>query len=234
MEKTLCSIEGCHRASRKRTWCTTHYNRWRAHGDPHYKVVTPENCTLEGCGNPHKARGYCNAHWIRFRKYGSPTGSHVPKTVSERMEEYTLKGPGCWIWQAQVDWTGYGKLSLGGRSGRPYQAHRIAYEMANGPIPDGLFIDHICHNRACVNPSHLRLATNKQNMENPSGLRSDNTSGYQGVAWSPRDKKWRAYVNHNGKQYSAGYHSSKQEAAEAALALRLHLFTHNELDRSAA
>jgi hypothetical protein len=228
----LCSIEGCHRASRKRTWCTTHYERWRKHGDPHYKVVMPDSCTVEGCNNPYKARGYCAAHWAKDKKYGNPLGHARVQTIQERMDKLTKKGPHCWVWQGASDWTGYGKIAIGGRDGRPYQAHRIAYELAKGPIPDGLYIDHMCPNRSCVNPSHLRAVTNKQNMENPSGLRADNTSGFQGVMWDKRDKKWRAYANHNGRYHSAGYHSTKEAAAEAAHKLRLELFTHNELDKA--
>jgi len=155
------------------------------------------------------------------------------KTLEERFWSKVNKSKGCWIWTDKIDWTGYGKIRIGGRSGRPHQAHRISYELHNGAIPEAMVIDHVCHNRACVNPDHLRTATNKQNVENPSGLRVNNTSGHQGVMWDKRDKKWRAYAKHNGKYHSAGYHSTKEAAAEAAQTLRLELFTHNELDKRA-
>jgi hypothetical protein len=112
--------------------------------------------------------------------------------------------------------------------------HRVSFEEFIGPIPADMQIDHRCHNRACCNPKHLRVVTNKQNVENPAGIRIDNTSGYQGVSWSKRDKKWRAYVNHNGKYHSAGHFDNKEDAAEAARLLRIELFTHNDRDRVAA
>lgn len=117
------------------------------------------------------------------------------------------------------------------RDERP--AHRLSYKFTRGPIPDGMQIDHICHNRACVNPEHLRLATNKQNMENPAGLRVDNTSGHQGVTWDRSCGKWKANVHHNGRNVSAGRYASKEAAAQAVARKRCELFTHNDADREA-
>lgn len=137
---------------------------------------------------------------------------------------------GCHRWTAAVQNAGYGLFSVGGRM---VLAHRWAYEQANGPIPDGMFIDHICHQPACVNPDHLRLATHKQNKENLGGLYKNNTSGYRGVYWDPRGKKWRACIRHNGKRINLGSYTTEDEAGEAARLARNSLFTHNNLDRIA-
>ena len=69
---------------------------------------------------------------------------------------------GCWIWPGERDHGGYGRCSIG-RSRK--QAHRIAYERAYGPIPEGMFVLHSCDVRACVRPDHLRLGTAKDNSD---------------------------------------------------------------------
>jgi hypothetical protein len=63
---------------------------------------------------------------------------------------------GCWEWTRGHLPAGYGQL------GRCY-THRIAYELAHGPIPEGLEIDHLCRNRGCCNPDHLEAVTHHEN-----------------------------------------------------------------------
>lgn len=66
---------------------------------------------------------------------------------------------GCWEWVAGTSW-GYGQFSLQGGN---IQAHRYAYELLVGPIPEGLDIDHLCMCRRCVNPAHLEPVTRGEN-----------------------------------------------------------------------
>ena len=91
-----------------------------------------------------------------------PTGVYtrllIP--VAERFWAKVRKTPTCWIWTAALD-DGYGQFWYDGRMVR---AHRFAYELVIGPIPDGLEPDHLCENTACVNPDHLEPVTHQENM----------------------------------------------------------------------
>lgn len=137
------------------------------------------------------------------------------------------KSGDCWEWTASRWPVGYGRFVVASRI--TASAHRIAYEICVGPIPEGWLIDHKCFNRGCVNPAHLRLATYKQNAENKSGRRSDNTSGVSGVYW--KKNKWAAAVGHNGARIHLGVFETIAEAEAAVVAKRCELFTHNDLDR---
>ncbi len=71
-------------------------------------------------------------------------------------------GLDCWAWTRTLSENGYGRFRF---KGKWYRAHRFAYEQFNGPVPEGLQVRHLCHNRLCCNPAHLDVGTAQDNAQ---------------------------------------------------------------------
>jgi hypothetical protein len=83
--------------------------------------------------------------------------NHVPRFWSK-----VEKTDGCWIWRGATSGRGYGAFYLA--RGNKILAHRAAYQMVIGPVPDGADLDHLCRNKMCVNPAHLEAVSHAENV----------------------------------------------------------------------
>jgi len=174
-------------------------------------------CAVDGC----RTR-------VRTAPFDKCPSHRVDEQVSDRFWAKVDKSGSCWEWTGAIAPTGYGMLSIHDKA---VTAHRTVWRMLKGPIPDGLHIDHICHNRKCVRIDHLRLATPKQNVENHSGARSDSQTGIRGVSPS-RGGGWVAQVWHNGEAVLRKVFSRIEDAEEAAIEARNRFHTNNDADRT--
>ena len=229
MSLKICSIDGCSNKYYARGWCSKHYARWRSHGDPNYvkfEIQTrPEDglCTISGCSKEYYFSGVCSAHYVRRMRHGD-TYSEIPLQrryfdPEEAFAANVRKRGECTEWTG-LKVSGYGRIKAGGRS---IGSHRYAWERENGPIPNGMEIDHICHNPACVNTDHLRLATHDQNVRNLSGPDSDNKYSKVRNVGKVGDR-WRVRVTKDGTVHYLGVYDTIEEAAKVAEQARKELF----------
>lgn len=184
-------------------------------------------CSVQGCDQKHHGHGWCRLHYVRWKNYGDPHFNKWDPDV--RFRDKTEKRGDCIVWTGYIGPKGYAAFRNGGK---PQLVHRFSYERHFGAIPQGMQVDHTCHNRACVQPLHLRLASNKQNSENITGATARSASGVRGVTASGKNGRWRASVGHRGRQVHVGMFANLADAEAAVIAKRNELFTHNDADRT--
>jgi hypothetical protein len=114
----------------------------RNEGDGVDRMETETNDSLEEAESLLKYRPYTASCVARF-------WSKVAKT------------PTCWLWLDTLNTSGYGRFTIG--RGNEKMAHRLAFELEVGPIPEGLTLDHLCNHTDCVRPSHLEPVTAREN-----------------------------------------------------------------------
>lgn len=127
----------------------------------------------------------------------------------------------CWLWIPRANPRGYGTIRF---EGRMMGAHRLAYEAAWGPIPDGLVIDHLCNVTACCNPLHLRAVTQSENVRRgtaPAAINARKTH----CKWGHPFTSQNTYIRRDGsrscrlcQRVSSRRYKTKQLALKAAAA----------------
>lgn len=109
-----------------------------------------------GCGNLACVRP---DHMVAADSRHGPI--NLARTREKRFAAFVDKGPDCWLWTGSVNHVGHGQFFDLWADGKRHMvgAHRVAWELANGPLPAGVAVDHTCGTNRCVNPSHLTLRT---------------------------------------------------------------------------
>lgn len=157
--------------------CNTHWGRAKNGKVPMGRpfgptAKEPKPCQL--CERPAMAKGLCTAHYQR-RFIRQPANRLVMdidapvrlKGQSDETKVDAILNAGRWVEGCliadRIGFNGYA-TSVKDSEGRQIHTHRLVYRVKNGPIPKGMQVHHICATKACINPEHLVLATQKENM----------------------------------------------------------------------
>ena len=156
----ICSVDGCSKPIRCRELCDNCYRKAKRAG-----LITnlpdhrPSVCIVDGCSDHSRAHGMCPIHYGRWRHHGDtdPLPRQKPDDVWDRTAE---TADGCLEFIGARTKAGYGTMYVDGVT---RLTHRLAWEVAYGPIPAGMQVCHHCDNPPCCNPNHFFIGTAADN-----------------------------------------------------------------------
>jgi hypothetical protein len=183
-------------------------------------------CAAPGCDRKHAAHGYCNMHRQRMLREGhlELKSSQVKELNQQTLQQllHYQADTGIFTWKVKIkgcvnpgdiagciDKQGYRVIRIFNKNRK---AHRLAWLYVYGEQPK--LLDHIDRNRSNNAISNLRIATQRENTINRSSL-SNNASGFTGVLWHAKAKKWEAMVTVKGQRIYLGLFTDPFEAAQA-------------------
>ena len=187
-------------------------------------------CSFAECDRVKHCKGLCKGHYTQARrgqeltplKVKARAGTPIAERIALRVK--LDESTGCILWQGAKTSKGYGSIQV---RGREVAVHRVAYEEAHGPIPDGMMVDHRCYSRSCVNTQHMRVVTRAQNGQNRDNKNVTASTGFRGV-YRTKYGRFQAQARVDGRLLNGGTYDTPEEANEAAINLRMRVFTHSD------
>lgn len=143
----------------------------------------------------------------------SKTIDEIIAYFKERFWSNVDKSKDCWTWKGCKSRFGYGEFYANKKT---YRAHRLAYELSHGDIPDGLFVLHRCDNPTCVNPDHLFVGTHSDNMKDAAnkGRICGEMNSFSKLTWNEVNEIRRLY---SLRVYSMGSIARKFGVSKASI-----------------
>lgn len=164
----VCAVGGCGGSIKCRRLCNRHYIRMRIYGNPlgggSFLQSTEGVCEVIDCDRAIVAKRLCGRHYQRLTIHGDATAGEPLRIVGDDRARFMAKvdqSGDCWLWTAHVNADGYGVFRFDGQMGG---AHRFAWRLLVGEVPDGMELDHLCRVRHCVNPAHMEVVTHAENV----------------------------------------------------------------------